>query len=311
MILVVTPNPALERVALVEQFTSGEPQKPMRVATYAGGSGLRAANVARLLGADVLALGLAGGHLGALLRDCLNRQDIPHVITSIAGETRGDFLLLDKQQGIITEIPEDPPAILDIEADKLLASLERHLTDARALIVADGHGESGARLVARVIASAKASGVPVIADVRAEALEAAIEGQAWFLRVSLKTLQRRTERSLQHDSAIVTEARGLLARGVGSICVTLGEDGALLINNESAWRCMPPVVSHFNPTGCGETLTAAFAAQWVRGSGALEAVRYGCAAASVNVTHDEPGYATAAEINILLSKTTLEKVILR
>ena len=41
MILVFAPHPVLERVALVEQFVPGEPQKPMRVMTYAGGAGLQ------------------------------------------------------------------------------------------------------------------------------------------------------------------------------------------------------------------------------------------------------------------------------
>jgi fructose-1-phosphate kinase PfkB-like protein len=144
MILVFAPHPVLERVALVEQFVAGEPQKPMRVTTYAGGAGLRAANVARLLKADVLALGFAGGHLGALLRDGLDRQDIPHVLTPIAdpGGTRGDFLLLDREKGVVTEVPEGAPDVTEAETEKLLAMLERHVGGASLLIVADGQRDA-------------------------------------------------------------------------------------------------------------------------------------------------------------------------
>jgi fructose-1-phosphate kinase PfkB-like protein len=144
MILVFAPHPVLERVALVEQFVAGEPQKPMRVTTYAGGAGLRARNVARLLKADVLALGFAGGHLGALLRDGLDRQDIPHVLTPIAdpGGTRGDFLLLDREKGVVTEVPEGAPDVTEAETEKLLAMLERHVGGASLLIVADGQRDA-------------------------------------------------------------------------------------------------------------------------------------------------------------------------
>ncbi len=309
MILFFAPNPALERVAMVEQFVSGEPQKPMRVATYAGGAGLRAANVARLLRADVLALGFVGGHLGALLRDCLDRQDIPHVLTPIADGTRGDFLLLDREQGIVTEVPEGAPAVTEAETDKLLLALERHLNGASLLVIADGQMDAAPNLIRRALDMAKAAAVPVVADLRGAALEAATQNNAvWFLRLNLKTFQRRTERSLLHDSAIITEARELLSRGVENVCVTLAEDGALLVNAEGAWRIQPPVVSHFNPTGSGETLSGAFAAHWERERNVLEAVRYGCAAASVNVTHDEPGHATPAEVAVLLPKTTVERI---
>jgi len=312
MILVFAPFPVLERVALVEQFVPGEPQKPMRVATYAGGAGLRAANVARLLKADVLVLGFVGGHLGALLREGLDRQDIPHVLTPIADEsgTRGDFLLLDREQGIVTEVPEIPPDVTDAEADKLLLALERHLAGASLLLVADGQRDTPSPgLFGRALAMAKAAGVPAVAELRGEALEAAIENGAWFVRANLKTFQRRTEQSMQYDSAIVAEARRLLDGGVGNVCVTLAEEGALLVNQSGAFRIKPPIVSHFNPTGCGEALTGGFAAHWERTKDVVEAVRVGCAAASVNVTHDEPGYATVGEVNVLLPKTTVERLV--
>ena len=303
------PNPALERVALVEQFFSGEPQKPMRIATYAGGAGLRAANVARLLRADVLALGFVGGHLGALLRDCLDRQDIPHVLTPIADGTRGDFLLLDRDQGVVTEVPEGAPTVSEAETEKLLVALERHLDGASLVVVADGQMNAPPGLFQRALDLATAAGIPVVADLRGEALETVIRHKAvWFLRVNLKTFQRRTERSLLHESAIIAEARELLAQGIQNVCVTLAEDGALLINGDGAWRIKPPVVSHFNATGSGETLVGAFTAHWERNRDLLEAVRYGCAAASVNVTHDEPGHATPAEVAVLLPKTGVERV---
>ncbi len=312
MILVLAPNPVLERVALVEQFVAGEPQKPMRVTTYAGGAGLRAANVARLLKADVLALGFAGGHLGALLRDCLDRQDIPHVLTLIADEagTRGDFLLLDREKGVVTEVPEGAPTVTGAEADKLLSAVERHLPGANLLLAGDGQRGASTDLFRRALAVAKAQNKRVAADLRGDALEAAIESGAWFLRANLKTFQLRTERSMQYDSAIVGEARRLInENGVGNVCVTLAEEGALLVNETgAAFRIKPPIVSHFNPTGCGETLVGAFAAHFERSGDVVEAVRYGCAAASVNVTHDEPGHATIGEVNILLPKTTVERL---
>ena len=307
MIVVFAPNPALERVALVDHYRAGEPQKPMRVTTYAGGAGLRAASVIRLLGGETLALGFVGGHLGALLRDCLERQDIPHLLTPIQSDTRGDFLLLDREKGVITEIPELPPAYTAEEADKLVAGLERHLTGASLLLIADGQDDDPA-LFSRAIAAAAARDIPVLADVCGNALPAAIEGRVWLIRINLKSLQRQTERSLQHDSAIIEEARAMVSRGVGNVIVTLGEEGALLVNPEGAWRVKAPVVSHFNPTGSGETLSGAVAVYWEKTGNIVDAVRYGCAAGSVNVTHDEPGYATPAEVKILLPKTTARLV---
>jgi tagatose 6-phosphate kinase len=309
MILVFAPNPALERVALVEQFQSGRgPQKPMRIATFAGGGGLRAASVIRLLGGDVLALGFVGGHLGALLRDCLDRQDVPHVLTPTAASTRGDFLLLDKEKGVITEVPETPPAYTEAEADALLMTLGRHLDRASLLVVADGQEDTDPTLFARAIQAAKEHSIPVLADACGGALDAAVGAGVWLIRVNLKMLQRRTERSLLHDSSILEEAQAMREKGVENVVVTLGEEGALLVAESGTWRIKAPVVSHFNPTGSGETLSGALAVYYQKVSNVIEALRYGCAAASVNVTHDEPGYATPGEVAVLFPRTIAEPI---
>jgi 1-phosphofructokinase family hexose kinase len=313
MILTFSPNPALERVALVEPFetTSEKKKRPMRVTTFAGGSGMRAASVIRLLGGDVLAIGFVGGHLGSLLRDGLDRQDIPHVLTPIASDTRGTFLLLDRERGVVTDVPESAPTFTGEEADRLIGSLERHLPHASLLILVDGQDESDPDFFSRALGAARAANVPVIADLCGAALHTAVAEGAFLIRVNLKTLQKQTERSLQHDYAILQEARAMLAQGVGHVVVTLAEEGALLVNADGAWRIKAPIVSYFNPTGSGETLAGALAVHWERTQDMVEAVRYGCAAASVNVTHDEPGYATPGEVAILFPRTTAVPVTVR
>ena len=205
--------------------------------------------------------------------------------------------------------PENAPAYSEFEAERLLSSLERHLKHASLLILADGQEESDLDLFTRAILTAKAAGVPVLADLCGTALHAAVADGAWMIRVNVQTLQKQTERSLQHDYAILQEARAMLSQGVENVVVTLGEEGAILVNASGAWRIKAPVVSHFNPTGSGETLSGALAVEWERNHDVVGAVRYGCAAASVNVTHDEPGYATPGELNILLPKTTVTPVI--
>ena len=308
MILVFTPYPALERVAMTEQFVSGAPQKPLRVSTFAGGAGLRAANVIRMMGGDTLAVGFAGGRIGELLADALDRQDMPHVLTRTASETRGSFLLLDKETGVVTLIPENVSPTTDDENHKLIASLARHIGGAKYLLVSGDDNESG--LLASALGEAQSAKVLTVADVKGLSLEAALQvGGLYLLRVSHKSLQRHLSQSLSHDSAIVREANALReTHHVQNIVVTLGEDGAILVTESGATRVQAPVVSHFNPTGGGQTLVGAMLARLQAGDDLTDALRWGCAAASVNVTHDEPGYATIAETQILLRKTTATAV---
>jgi len=94
-------------------------------------------------------------------------------------------------------------------------------------------------------------------------------------------------------------AQALLDKGVGSVIVTLGEQGALLHTREISELCP---AHNFAPvaetTGAGDAFNGAFAVALARGDAPLGAVKFGCAVASLSVTR--PGTAQ--------SMPTLEEV---
>lgn len=100
----------------------------------------------------------------------------------------------------------------------------------------------------------------------------------------------------------------LLSKGARAAIITLGEAGALLHSaSESvlvpAFECGRVVET----AGAGDGFTGGFAAALARGDSALDAVRFGCALASISVTR--PGTAPSMprldEINALLSERSV------
>ena len=95
----------------------------------------------------------------------------------------------------------------------------------------------------------------------------------------------------------------LLAKGVRAVIVTLGEAGALLHTPEQsvlvpAFKCGRVVET----AGAGDGFTGGFAAALARGENPLDAVRFGCALASLSVTRagTAPSMPTLAEIEAVL-----------
>jgi ribokinase len=84
----------------------------------------------------------------------------------------------------------------------------------------------------------------------------------------------------------------LLAKGVGTAIITLGEKGAL-IHGKGVSQIVPAfkVGKVLDTTGAGDAFNGGFAAALARGMSPLEAVRFGCAVASISVTR--PGTAPA------------------
>jgi ribokinase len=103
-----------------------------------------------------------------------------------------------------------------------------------------------------------------------------------------------------------TAADALLARGVGAVVVTLGERGALL--REPGGRSTLQPVFRAGPvvetTGAGDAFNGGFAVALAEGQSPAEAIRFGCAVASISVTRPgtAPSMPARAEIEALLAQ---------
>jgi ribokinase len=97
-------------------------------------------------------------------------------------------------------------------------------------------------------------------------------------------------------------AEALLAQGVGAAIITLGEKGALY---RDASRSVHVPVFDAGPvvetTGAGDAFNGGFATALAEGADPVEAVRFGCATASISVTRPgtAPSMPTRAEIDAL------------
>ncbi len=101
-----------------------------------------------------------------------------------------------------------------------------------------------------------------------------------------------TGMSVSTDADARAAAQALLAKGVGTAIITLGEKGAL-IHGHGISEIVPAfrVGKVLDTTGAGDAFNGGFAAALARGMSPLEAVRFGCAVASISVTR--PGTAPA------------------
>jgi ribokinase len=100
-------------------------------------------------------------------------------------------------------------------------------------------------------------------------------------------------------------AGALLAQGVGAAIITLGEKGALY--RDKTRTVHVPVFSAgpvVETTGAGDAFNGGFATALAEGADPVDAVRFGCATASISVTRPgtAPSMPSRAEIDALLGK---------
>ena len=105
------------------------------------------------------------------------------------------------------------------------------------------------------------------------------------------------------DAARAAEV--LLARGVGTAIITLGERGAYF--HSATHRQLVPVFNAgpvVETTGAGDAFNGGFAAALARGDDPVQAVIYGCAVAGISVTRPgtAPSMPSGAEVELLLAR---------
>jgi ribokinase len=108
----------------------------------------------------------------------------------------------------------------------------------------------------------------------------------------------------------ITEAEraadALLARGVGSVVVTLGAQGAF-VKNSKLTRHVSAVEfgAVIETTGAGDAFSGGFAVALSEGADIASAARFGCAVAGISVTRrgTAPSMPSRAEVDALLKQT--------
>ena len=97
----------------------------------------------------------------------------------------------------------------------------------------------------------------------------------------------------------------LMAKGVGTVIITLGDNGALY--HGATQSVHVPVFNAgavVETTGAGDAFNGGFATALAEGKDPVEAVRFGCATASISVTRPgtAPSMPARAEIDALLNQ---------
>jgi 1-phosphofructokinase family hexose kinase len=266
-IVTCTLNAALDRTLIAPGFTAGRSYTAAHAMQLGGGKGLNVARALRCLGHPVLALGFAGGHIGALMRRALDDEGMQHDLTPIARESRICTAILDPERGTATEVNEAGPAIEADEVAAFLVHFDRALSGAR-LVVLSGSLPRGIPhdFYAVLIARARSVGVPCFLDSRDAALRAGVAVAPLLIKPNQHEAADLLGGAFDpEDGAFV---RGALPRpGPAVLGLTLGAEGAVLHGPSGSWRARPPSLHPVDTVGAGDAFLAGLAAALVPAAG--------------------------------------------
>lgn len=299
-ITTLTLNPAIDGACEAETVRHTHKIRTGNERYDPGGGGINVARVVQRLGGQTHAVYLAGGATGGVLDDLLERHGIACTRFDIADHTRMSLAVHERSSGQEYRfVPEGPL----VAAHEWEACLERLAEADCDYLVASGSLPRGVPddFYARLRAAIGRS-VRFVLDTSGAALRQALAaGGVFLVKPSLGELERLVGRSLADPDALLRAASNIVKRGEAEhVAVTLGQDGALLVNKVGAVRLPALPVEARSAVGAGDSFLAGMTYGFASGLNSGEAFRLGVAAGTAAVL--TPG-------NDLCHRTDVERLL--
>lgn len=309
MILTVTLNPSVDKLYLVDRLEKDTVMRVKEVHNTAGGKGLNVSKVAARLGEPVTACGFLGGFNGAYVRSLLESEGITPAFTEVRAETRSCINIRDTGTGRHTEFLEPGAAVVPDEVERFWESY-RELACRADVIAISGSMPQGvpADFYGRLIAFARQQGKTVLLDTSGRTLADGLKAGPSLIKPNTDEIGQLFGATITSMQERIDAAKVLRAKGVGTVVISLGKDGALIVCEEGVFRGVTPDIPVVNTVGCGDSMIAGFAAAMRREAPMEEAIRLAMAVSTANALTVETGSFRQEDLERLLGQVQVEKL---
>jgi 1-phosphofructokinase len=262
VIVTVTANPSIDLTMAVPRRPNGDVQRARWVLVEPSGKGVNVAVALHRTGRDVLAVVPVGRGPGADLAPMLDALDLRYIGVHVAGRVRTNVTLVE-DDGTTSKVNEVGAALCADEASALVEASLEHSREGDWLAWCGSlpAGFDGERLAAAV-AAARAGGRMVAVDTSQAALPIVLarplEQLPHLIKPNADELAELTGRSFRTLGDVADAAAELVERGVQTVLVSLGADGALLVDRRTARHATATPERVANTAGAGDSFLAGY-----------------------------------------------------
>lgn len=297
MIYTVTFNPALDYIVRLPHLEAGETNRSQSEALYFGGKGINVSQVLKELGVENTALGFIAGFTGEALAESLQSKGVhADFIRLSEGLTRINVKLKAEKE---TEINAGGPPVSEEALEALFKKLSA-LMEGDTLVLAGSVPSSMPKdIYEQILAMLFGKGIRCVVDATGALLLNVLKYKPFLIKPNLRELEELVGRALKDRSAIACAAKELQEKGAVNVLVSLGKDGALLLDESGIVHERKAVGGKpINTVGAGDSMVAGFLAGLAEGYG--YALKLGSAAGGATACSED--LATAAKIQELMKE---------
>ncbi len=252
-----------------------------------GGNGINVGRALKRLGVPATNCVLLGGEIGLLVERLLAGQLDNLVSVRLAGETRINCTILEKEPRVQYELDGSGP---EVSRELLQNVTDRLLPAARGgFAVLTGSLPAGVskEVYGNLVQTLHQRQSRAVVDTRGAVLNHALTYHPFLIKPNRYELELHCGHKLPTLDAVLAEARHLQEESVTYVCVSLGGEGAILVGPENSYHAIAPHVSVRSTVGAGDALVGGLVAAFAQGKSPAEALRLGVCCGSGTVS--KPG----------------------
>lgn len=258
MIVTLTPNPSVDRTVAIHEWLRGGLMRAFETQEDPGGKGLNVSRALALHGTPTVAVLPVGGLYGRLMLDLLAPLDLSVRPVPISEAIRANITIVEPD-GTTSKVNELGPRLTSAELTELRTAVHQAGADAGWVVCCGSlPPEVPDDFYAEVIRSCHADGLKVAVDSSGPPLSAALAAHPDLIKPNRVELAEAVGRELRTVGAVVTAAQELVAGGVGTVVISLGRDGALLVDADRVTQACAQVAHPVSTVGAGDSLLAGY-----------------------------------------------------
>ncbi len=309
MIFTVTLNPAVDRELTVDDIAFDTVLRASDWRVDCGGKGFNVARMLKSVGVSSVALGFAAGKSGEMLNDKLKSLEIETDFVWVEGDTRTNVSIVSSSTGQYVKVNEPGPTITDADLAQLAKKIGERAKAGDWWVLA-GSLPPGvpATYYTELITIIQSAGAKVFLDTSGEALQKNCAAKPQLVKPNDEEAHELTGLPVSTKEEIAAVGKAISVMGPASVIISLGKEGAILVDEGKAWLAASPKIVAANPIGAGDSMVAGIVWGLSQGHSMQDALCKGIACGAATASKKGTSVGSLEQVNQLLTEVQLEEL---
>lgn len=299
-------NPALDISYHVNKLIPDQKSRSDAARHDPGGNGINIGRAFKRMGIEAHTFCVVAGAIGQIIQSLLEQQ-LDHVYYEhVDGETRINSTVIELETRQQFQITDAGTEIAPQQLEKVINDFLLQSQNGFSIITGSCQPGVKTNLYAELVDKINQQGGKAVVDSHGEVLKLAIEAKPYLIKPNKYELETLLHSQLPTLESVAHTGRRIQQQGVNYVCVSLSEQGALLIGPDNSYYAKALDVPVNTTVGAGDSMVAGVVAGLQLNDDPEQALRYGISCGAGTVMHPGTELFSGTELADFRNRVQIE-----